>query len=531
MKKIIYLFIAAAALFQSCTNDLNVVSPDDDILSADQQFATPEGYKKAIAGVYSNLSLTGVTGPALSSLEGLDAGSSHFTRCLLYLQELTTDEMVWSWESGDLGTAELQRNSWTAANPILLGMYSRTMGSVAFANDFLRQSSPEKLAARNITNATDLAAIADYRNEARVLRAYAYYNMMDLFGKAAMFTENDPINFKGPEYSRKQLFDFIENELKTVMPNLKAARANEYGRVDQGMAKMILAKIYLNATVYTGTQRNDDCIKMCNEIIAAGYKLKTNYLDNFKADNNTSEEMIFAIQADGVYTQNWGATTVLNNAQVGSFENNAADFGTKGWPGGIRIRKEFALKFDGSMFTKDTRNTVGKGTASKVRNIDILDLSNMGEGYIMSKFSNKTSKGANGSHNEYADTDFPLFRLADVYLMYAEATLRGGNGTTAKALEYVNALRIRANNSTAANIVANDLTLDFILDERARELHWEAHRRQDLIRFGKFTGGSYNWAWKGNAAAGVSIPAYKSVFPIPSGSLGSNTNLTQNTGY
>jgi hypothetical protein len=149
----------------------------------------------------------------------------------------------------------------------------------------------------------------------------------------------------------------------------------------------------------------------------------------------------------------------------------------------------------------------------------------------MSKFSNKTSKGVNGSHNEYADTDFPLFRLADVYLMYAEATLRGGNGTTTKALEYVNALRTRANNSTAANIVANDLTLDFILDERARELHWEAHRRQDLIRFGKFTGGSYNWAWKGNAAAGVSIPAYKSVFPIPSGSLGSNTNLTQNTGY
>ena len=116
--------------------------------------------------------------------------------------------------------------------------------------------------------------------------------------------------------------------------------------------------------------------------------------------------------------------------------------------------------------------------------------------------------------------------------MYAEATLRGGNGTTAKALEYVNDLRERANsNSTIGNIVLSDLTLDFLIDERARELHWEAHRRQDLIRFGKYTGGSYNWAWKGNSAKGISIPSYRSVFPIPEGSLGANKNLTQNTGY
>lgn len=535
MKKYILITILAlTTVFHSCTDDLNVVSEDDDVLSSDVLFSTPDGYKKAFAGVYGNLTLTGVIGPNDSSLEGVDAGTSQFTRCLLYLQELTTDELVWSYEN-DGGTTELQRNIWTPANPVILGMFSRTMVSVSYANEFLRQSTPEKLSARKITDAATLADIELYRKEVRVLRAYAYYNMMDLFGKAPMYTENDPINFEGPEYNRKQLFDFIETELKAVLPDLKPAKTNVYGRLDQSMARMILAKIYLNAQVYTQTNRFNDCITMCNEIIASGYTLKPKYLDNFKADNNTSEEIIFGIQSDGTVSQNWGATTVLTNGQIGVWENNGADFGIGGWTGALRIRKEFVQKFDGTKFSQDTRNTIGKGVQgdpSKQRTIDIADIGVKTQGYILSKFSNKTSAGVNGSSSTYADTDFPLFRLADVYLMYAEATLRGGNGSTTQALDYINDLRERANNnSTVGNILLSDLTLDFLIDERARELHWEAHRRQDLIRFGKYTGGSYNWAWKGNAAKGISIPAYMSVFPIPEGSLGANKNLTQNTGY
>ena len=535
MKKYILITIVLlTAVFHSCTDDLNVVSEDDDVLSSDVLFSTPEGYKKAFAGVYGNLTLTGTSGPDNSSLEGVDAGTSQFTRCLLYMQELTTDELVWSYEN-DGGTAELQRNIWTPANPVILGMFSRTMVSVSYANEFLRQSTPEKLSARKITDAAAVADIELYRKEVRVLRAYAYYNMMDLFGKAPMYTENDPVNFAGPQYDRKQLFDFIESELKAVLADLKPARTNIYGRVDQSMARMILAKIYLNAQVYTQTNRFDDCVKMCNEIIDGGYTLKPKYLDNFKADNNTSEEIIFGIQSDGTVSQNWGATTVLTNGQIGAWENNGADFGIGGWTGALRIRKEFAQKFDGTKFTQDTRNTIGKGIVgdpTKQRPIDIADIGVKTQGYILSKFSNKTTAGVNGSSSTYADTDFPLFRLADVYLMYAEATLRGGNGTTNQALNYINALRKRANNnSTIGNIVLSDLTLDFLLDERARELHWEAHRRQDLIRFGKYTGGSYNWAWKGNAAKGISIPSHMSIFPIPEGSLGANKNLTQNTGY
>jgi len=112
--------------------------------------------------------------------------------------------------------------------------------------------------------------------------------------------------------------------------------------------------------------------------------------------------------------------------------------------------------------------------------------------------------------------------------MYAEAVLRGGGGSNSLALQYVNAVRTR---SSASSINPVDLTLDFILDERARELNFEGHRRSDLIRFGKFTGGSYLWPWKGNNKDGAAIPSHYNLFPIPLAALGANPNLTQNPGY
>lgn len=528
MKKLKFNLIwiaAAVVVFQSCTDDLNVVSEDDDVFLSEEFFAQPGSYKQALAGVYGNLSLTGTGDAGSSFLQGIDAGTSQFARCLWYLDNLTTDEVIWSYEN-DAGTRELQRNIWTPGNPILLGMFSRTMGEVALANEFLRQTTPEKLSGRGVTDAALLADIEMYRHEVRVLRAFAYYQMMDLFGKAPFVTESDPLNFAGPEYDRSELFTFIEEELIAVMPNLKAARTNEYGRLDQAMAQMILAKMYLNAEVYIGQNRYDDCITQCNAIITAGYTLEPNYLDNFKADNHTSTEMIFTLQSDGLVTQNYGATTVMVNGEVGSIEQNGVSLGVSsgGWGGALRLRKQFVQKFDGDDFTSDERNTIISGP----RPIDITSIADQSQGYIITKFSNISSTGVPGPNQTFVDTDFPLFRLADVYLMYAEATLRGGNGDAGLALDYVNDLRTRANGVT---IDEGDLTLDFILDERSRELHWEAHRRPDLIRFGKFTGGSYNWAWKGNGSNGIAIPDFMKVFPIPSNSLAANNNLTQNTGY
>ncbi|MGL2962291.1 RagB/SusD family nutrient uptake outer membrane protein [Flavobacterium sp. RSB2_4_14] len=536
MKKIkfIYIFIAFAGL-QSCVNDMDVVSEDPRVLSDEVLYSTAAGYKQSLAGIYGNLSLTGTGDAGSSFLQGIDAGTSQFGRCLWYLQNLTTDEVVWSYE-GDAGTAELNRNTWNSNNPILLGMYSRTMVQVAFANEFLRQSTPAKLSGRGITNPTDVANIETYRNEVRALRAYAYYNLMDLFGKAPFVTENDPLNFQGPQYDRAQLFTFIESELTAVIPNLKPARTNEYGRLDQAFAKMVLAKIYLNAEVYIGQNRYADCMTQCSEIISSGYTLNPDYLNNFKADNETSSEMIFTLQSDGVGTQNYGPTTVMCNGQVGSLEGGGSATGVGGWGGALRLRKQFVQKFDGVDYDFDTRKTTSGGGP---RSLEIADIANRNQGYILKKYSNISSTGIAGPSSTFVNTDFPLFRLADVYLMYVEAQMRKDGATngsatanaTATSLGYLNELRDRANGYDFPDFSTSQVNLQFLIDERARELHWEGHRRQDLIRFGLYTGGVYNWAWKGNGQNGIALPSFRKVFPIPAQSIAANPNLIQNEGY
>ena len=527
----LFYFMSMLLIVSSCTSDLDVVPEDDDELLMEEFYSRPGAYRQALAGVYSNFSQPGTVDATTSGIVGVEAGTSQYGRCLWYMQCLTTDEAVWSYEA-DPGTRELQRSIWTSANPIFQGMFSRSMYEVALANEFLRQSTPEKLTARGITG-EDLANMEAYRAEVRVLRALAYYHLMDLFGKAAFVTETDPVgvSFKPQEYNREQLFTFIEEELNAVMPNLKAARSNEYGRVDQAVAQMILAKIYLNAEVYIGQNRYEDCREMCEAIIASGYQLKDNYLNNFNADNHSNEpdnpELIFTFQSDGNYTQNYGPTTVMINGSVGSLEQNGVSLGVGGggWGGAIRVRSQFSQKFEDAAFDSDERNTI----ISQGREIVVSDLADKATGYIVAKYSNVSSNGTPGPNQTFVDTDFPVFRLGDVYLMYAECVLRGGGGSEAIALGYVNELRERAFNGTSGNVAS--ITLDFILDERARELYWESHRRQDLIRFNRFTGGAYNWDWKGNAMTGVALPAHMDVFPLPLGSLASNPNLTQNTGY
>lgn len=518
------IFIAALT---SCTDDLNITPNDDQTVLSENLFESESAYKQVLAGVYANLALTGTDGAGSSNLKNIDAGTSQFGRVLLYVQTLSADQMIWSYEN-DPGTREIQRNIWTAQNPLLLGMYSRAHLSVSLANNFLRETTDAKLDARNVSSEVR-SEMPAYRAEARLMRAMAYYYMMDIFGKANFATQDDAISSQPPVYDRAQLFDFIETELKDIDADLIDARQNEYGRADKAVAYMILAKMYLNAEVYIGTDHYSDCISYCEKIIDGGYSLATNYLHNFMADNNTNSainEIIFPIVSDGLSTQNYGPTTVMINGSVGSLELNGLEVGVAegGWGGALRVRKQFADLWDGS-FANDTRNTI----ISEERDIDITDISDNDSGYIIQKYSNATSTGNFGIDQTFVDTDFPLFRLADVYLMYAEAHLRGGGGTLTNAVDYVNALRTRANNSNL--ISSGQLTLDFILDERSRELHWEAHRRQDLIRYNRFTGGNYNWAWKGNGSNGIALPAHFNVYPIPTGSMAANPNLTQNPGY
>ena len=526
--KKVSVFLITLILIFSCTDDLNITPNDEDTLLADDAFENENTYKKLLAGIYANFALTGTDGAESSNLDGIDAGTSQFGRVLLYLQTLSADQMIWSYEN-DAGTRELQRNIWTAQNPLFLGMFSRTHASTAFANNFLRETTSAKLDSRNVSE-TIRNEITTFRAEARLIRAMSYYYMMDLFGKANFGTETDAINAILPVYNRAQLFEFIEEELIAIDADLIDARQNEYGRADKGVAAMLLAKLYLNAEVYIGESRYADCIIQCERLLGMGYSLADSYLHNFMADNNTNSainEVIFPIISDGNTTQNFGPTTVMVNGSVGSLEINGTEVGVTpgGWGGALRVRKEFAELFDGGLFSADDRNTLIKDD----RPITILDIADRDTGFILQKYSNATSTGGFGVDQTFVDTDFPLLRLADVHLMYAESHLRGGGGTLNRATELVNALRTRANNPNTVS--EGDMDLDFILDERARELHWEAHRRQDLIRYNRYTGGNYNWAWKGNGSNGISIPAHFDVYPIPSLSLSSNPNLTQNSGY
>ena len=527
--RIAILSLVLVAFFTSCEGDLDVTPQDDQNTLATDLFEDEAAYKQVLASVYGNLSLTGTDGAGSSNIQGLDAGTSQYGRTLLYMQTLAADQMIWSYEN-DPGTREIQRNIWTTQNPVFVGFWGRAHVSVAFANNLLRETTDAKLDARNVSAGTR-SEIVQFRAEARLLRALSYYHLMDLFGKANFVTEDTPLNSIPEVADRAELFSFIETEIAAIESDLANPRQNEYGRADKAVAWMILAKMYLNAEVYIGQDKYTEAISACNQIIGGGYSLATDYAHNFMADNDANSatnEIIFPLISDGFYTQNFGPATVMVNGSVGSIEVNGTEVGVQagGWGGALRVRKQFADLFAGSLYVDDTRNTI----ISAGRPIDIIDISDRDSGYIIQKYSNATSTGGFGIDQTFVDIDFPLFRLADVHLMYAESVLRGGTGGDINtALGYIRDLRTRANNTNTLNV--GDITLGFILDERSRELHWEAHRRQDLIRYGLFTGGNYNWAWKGNGSNGIAIPQNFNIYPIPAASLSSNPNLTQNPGY
>ncbi|MEN0002518.1 MAG: RagB/SusD family nutrient uptake outer membrane protein [Bacteroidota bacterium] len=523
-----WTIIALVLLLAGCTKDLDVTPGDSNILLAEDFYNSPNAYRQALAGVYSNLALVGAKGPNESNISGLDAGTSQYGRSLWYLQVLSTDEVIWSWEN-DPGTAEIQRSTWVANNVLLRGLYGRAMASVAFANEFLRQTTDAKLNDRGVGESLQ-EEITVYRAEARFLRALSYYHLLDLFGRCTFVTENDPVGgFQAPQIEGTALFDFIERELLAIEADLVAPRQNEYGRADQAAAWMLLAKIYLNAEVYTGSDRYADCLNYCQQTINSPYELAANYMELFMADNNdngATREIIFPIQSDGIVTQNWGPTTMMVNGQVGAQEGNGEDFGVAsgGWGGALRVPQRFSEIFRNGTYDNDSRNTL----ITADRTIEITAVDDRNTGYIIGKWSNRTSNGGTGSSNSFVDTDFPMFRLGDVYLMFAEAALRS-NTALSEAVDYFNLLRQRAGNPRL--ISSSDLTLDLLIEERLVELHWESHRRQDLIRFGQFTGNTYNWSLKGNSNLGGAIAAFRKLYPLPAESLAANPNLKQNEGY
>jgi hypothetical protein len=524
--------MAAIVLLAGCSKKLEL-SPTNDIIAA-AAYSTSAGYTAAMAKVYGAFALTGNAGgtgkPDISTQIISDEGNSDFLRMYFNLQEITTDEAAWTWQN-DAGIQGLHEMSWSSINPIIDGLYYRSFFQITLCNDFIRQSTDELLDSRGIKG-TSADTIRNYRAEARFLRAYQYWVLMDLYANPPFVTENDPIATTVPkQIKRADLFAYIESELKAIDGSLVPARKNLYGRADQAAEWSLLARLYLNAQIYTGTARYTDAVTYSNKVIAAGYSLHPKYRELVLADDNlNTDEFIFTINYDGTHTQTYGGTTYLVH---GPAAIPGSVSGTNGTWGGLRCTQDFVNLFSDYSGATDQRAQFYQMGQTLV----MKDLYTGTNGFPTSKYRNVTrSNGAAPDADkagDFSDIDFPVFRLGEIYLIYAEAVLRGGSGGDATtALNYINLLRKRAwGGSTAGNISAGALTTDFILDERGRELYYEATRRTDLIRYGKFTTSAYLWAWKGGVLGGTAVADKYNVFPLPSTDLAANPNLIQTSGY
>lgn len=519
----------------SCAKKLDLFPPND--LTPEKAYSTAAGYKSVLAKVYGGLASTGNSGPAGSSdIQGLDEGSqSPFIRGFFNHQELPTDEAVVAWN--DQTIHDFHNLRWTSSDPFTLGMYARLVYNVTISNEYLREATDAKLAERGITG-TEAADIKNSRAEVRFLRAFNYWVLMDLFGRSTFVTEADVVGTALPkEILRPELYAYIVSELKAIDGELAPAKTIEYGRVDQAAAWALLARVYLNAKVYTGTEKFTDALNYAKKVIDAGYALSDDYRKVFMADNDKQkDEFIFAVNCDGLRTQSYGNTTFFVHAAAGDDHD---EFGVNGGWYGYRSTSSFGNLFaDRSGATDQRAMFVTSKYDASTAQMAISDISNFNNGLHVNKYRNIRSDGAPSSdpQRNFADVDFPIFRLSEMYLIYAEAQLRGGGGDAATALEYMNKIRFRAYGgsygpSNVGKILATDLNLALILSERARELYWEGHRRTDLIRYNLLTTGTYLWPWKGGVASGTSVDAKYNLYPIPAQNRTANPNLSQNPGY
>ena len=514
------LSVAAALAFlvaAGCTDP--TVAPQSTVTSANI-WADQGSYASYMAKLYGGLLLTGQQGPhGNADIAGIDEGFSSYFRLFWYMQEVPTDEAVIGW--GDPGLDFINRLNWDASNGMVVAMYYRIYFQVVLANEFLRQTTLDQLNARGV-GATLKATIQQYRAEARFLRALAYAHGMDLFGPIPFTTEANTVGSIPPQVSRQAIYDYVVGELIAIKDSLPPVAGN-YGRATAAAANMLLAEVYLNAGVYTGTPHYDLALNAAAAAISGPYSLAPVFRNNFTADNNLSPELIFGVVEDGTHSQTWGGMTFLVHAGCGG-SMSAATYGMDYCWGGYRMKQQAYRLFGAG----DSRGAFF-WTAGQTDSV--INISWFSSGIAAPKFTNNNSTGP-GSMGTQIDTDFPVFRLAEAYLIYAEANLRGGGGSPATALGYMNALRQRAyGNATHNWLSIGAITLDTILAERGRELLFEAKRRTDLIRFARFTGGTYLWAWKGNTPGGTSIPDKYNLYPLPANELSANPSLVQNPGY
>lgn len=568
IKRIAGAIVATAALMTvspACTSDLDTMPLDDNQLVSQQVYSTSDGYMGVLAKCYASLILTGQQGGdgGNGDLEGANEGYSGYVRLLFYMQELCTDNFLMP--SSSNGLRRCLNCDWDASNAaVVKWTYQRLYMAIAYCNEFLRECTPDKLQSRGLWDELG-PKCNEYRAEARMIRAYCYAQLVDMFANVPIIDESVGPKDLPVQFTRKEVFDYAVAELMAICGDepgsddiLANPRGALYGHVDKVAAWMQLSRLFLNAETWGCGNRYADAYKYARKVIDSNaYPLASDYRHIFLADNNQCQEIIWPLVQDGLRAQSSAGT----NFYVKAFVNGPMDelyqtgVGSKGW-GNVRAKTTLVDAFDPSDVMFDVNDTWGNQKADKRasfmtalpnqvketwdENDNMTSTYTRGYGYIKWRNVTKDDKIC-PSGDTYTSIDFPLFRTAEAYMTAAEAILRGGGGTPAEALELVNEIRERAymsdkyaragvRSDVSGKISQNELSLDFILAERQREFASECLRRTDLIRFGKWATGN-NWDWKGGERLGTDVPAFRAVFPIPEDELANNPTLEQNDGY
>jgi len=530
--------VALATGLASCTGDLDVtpIDPSTTMTPSEPELFTKCYATMALAGNYGGDGAGAPDAKYVCDIDRLDGGTTGFVRQLWNANVLTTDEAICAW--GDPGIPEFNYGTWGASHPMLEGFYNRLYTSIAFCNHYL-----------DVCNGIDATRTA----EVRFLRALYYYHLMDCFGNVPFATElmSEPPQ----QIQRADLYKWIESELLEVKDQMSAPAARTskdagYGRADQDAANLLLARLYLNAEVYTGTANWAGAKEYAEKVINGPHKLWTSGSNGWTAyqmlfmgdngENGSSIEAVLPLLGDGTSTTSYGTAMFLMSSTWKDDMDVDGNFGMveKFWAGN-RARHQLVKKFfpnddAPSANLHDMPLAAGDDRAlfhSIDRTVKAEKPNDFAYGFSVGKFRNTYSTGATPHSTIFPDADFFLMRSAEAYLIAAEADARlNGGNTTATGASYINALRQRAHAKEVSSY-----TTDQILDERSRELYYEGFRRTDLIRYGYFaganSGGEHAWEWKGGAENGASLPAYRNLFAIPSSDITANPNLKQNEGY
>ena len=582
MKSIISKFFIGAALvamtgLSACTGDLDQLPKDPNVLTPDQFQKDPKGYLGGILGkCYSSLAISGQYGPnGAADINGMDGGTSQYTRVMFYLEDLPTDIGLWIYQ--DAGVYDMVQDVWAANNVIIYGAYSRYYTHIAVCNDFIRLTRNLGTYGISVGGSGDTAISQDELDqmvrEARALRGLSYYYVINWFGRAVIAW--DDMNYgdtPAQAASAKELFDKVTADLEDVLATWPQNHTPQYGRIGRDAVEALLCKYYLNAESFIGEKMYDKCWSHAENIIARhqgggfqGSGLAMDYLALFCGSNDmfmpggslpAQNEILWGVPYDHEMTTPWGGTMFLIAAPTGNFSDkpltdgfcDGSWYGTNAHWGCLLAREQFSniFGFVGGE-TADVRASLWL-TEKAGYTMANTDPKSWANGYAAIKFTN-VKANADGtvphwkdpdtglnrigvqpveSSSDWPDTDFPIIRLADVYMMASECALRGA-GDSGKGLQYANYVRQRAG-VTPWN--ATDYTLDNIGNERAREFYHEGMRRTDLNRMNKFTGSAYNWTLKGGIQDGTALPSYMRLYPLPTNVIaGYGSSMVQNEGY